>query len=252
MKPRDLRREEVNQLAQTALWVNLICRGYEDQINRFAKAAQERMGSFRDIEEERTQIETDAHLELGKMHGYGDPSLTASLAGTYAEQARAGARAYRRTEQRVITVFAVGLWHFFEQQLAHFIRTELRDPGAPMENLDFWKAKVAALSKAGIEISAFRSYSGVDELRLVANCAKHGEGKSCAQLREQRPDLFQPQAERGGGVSGRRRRRDVLSPLIGEDVYLTPEGFKQYVTAIGAFWSEMSIADAWLAPPKKT
>jgi hypothetical protein len=42
----------------------------------------------------------------------------------------------------------------------------------------------------GLDLSSLPSWPVIDELRLVANVVKHGEGDSAEKLRETRPELF--------------------------------------------------------------
>jgi hypothetical protein len=62
------------------------------------------------------------------------------------------------------------------------------------------------------------------ELRLVANVVKHGDGKSCEELRALAPRLFE----------GLNYYFDIFSKADGPE--LTPEDFRRYAKAAKDFW----------------
>ena len=79
------------------------------------------------------------------------------------------------------------------------------------------EAKKRLLSVYGIKIEAFHSWNKINELRLVANTAKHADGTSCEELKRLRPEHFTYPAlkedesnqllwERKGGLSSSSRR----------------------------------------------
>jgi len=143
-----------------------------------------------------------------------------------------------------VGLYSVGLFHLFEQHVAdlfleifevHTYRKEVK----LKEVADWLKADVS------IDVTAFKTWPVVDELRLVANTIKHAEGGSARALRGCRPDLFIPPAdrERGGGPTIPFQSR-VRKPLFGEDLYLTTDDFSRYVEGVITFWSELADAMA--------
>lgn len=84
--------------------------------------------------------------------------------------------------------FITTLFHTFENQLTSYFNTEIsRYPSSPkiyiyMEVFKYIKERVGQENLAGI--------NKIDELRLLNNTIKHGNGKSANQLRELRPDYF--------------------------------------------------------------
>jgi hypothetical protein len=82
----------------------------------------------------------------------------------------------------------------------------------------------------------------VDELRLVANTVKHGEGASAARLRQLRPELFVHPALRDdpewGGIPG----HSAEMPMGGEDICVTRDDLERYRDALLSFWREFGDA----------
>ena len=93
---------------------------------------------------------------------------------------------------------------------------------------DFLKAN-------GIDYSAFPYLSKLEELDVVANAAKHAEGKSAERLRTLRPDLFVAPSIRDSAL-GTFGERPVHLTLSGDDLFVQPEDLRAYLDAIEAFW----------------
>jgi hypothetical protein len=97
------------------------------------------------------------------------------------------------------------------------------------------------MTNFGIDLASLEAWAKVDELRLVANSVKHGEGTSAQALRLLRPDLFQDpafadiQAEMGGRWFD--RRHPLAMPLAGEDLFVTESDLHNYCTAAVALFN---------------
>lgn len=152
-----------------------------------------------------------------------------------------------RIRQGIINMFAAGLYHLFEQQLLKLHRQELLsicEARGPID-ADLLKLSVAKdrLSGKGINIDGFSSWGRIhNELRLVANTVKHADGRSCADLKIVRPELFiYPSSERNKWEQDVSQYQ-VVQPLAGEDLFITLEHFEEFVTAVKTFWEELADA----------
>jgi hypothetical protein len=85
------------------------------------------------------------------------------------------------------------------------------------------------------------SWPVLNELRLVANSVKHAEGGSADELRKLRPDLFQHPA-----VPSELQRilppGPIHLPMMGEDLFVSPEDLQRYKDALANFWREFGAA----------
>ena len=87
-----------------------------------------------------------------------------------------------------LNLYAAALYHLTEQHLIdvplqilnYDDRHNLRPDGAVV-----WFKNALAL-----DLLSLPTWSLIEELRLVANVVKHGEGDSAAKLRKIRPELF--------------------------------------------------------------
>jgi hypothetical protein len=117
-------------------------------------------------------------------------------------------------------LYTLGIFHLFEQHAADF-------PLRVYDNYSYESAieleEVTAWLKEEMSVNpkAFLSWKTIAELKLVANTVKHAEGGAAKKLRRSRPN-----------------RR----PLLGEDIYITPDEFLQYASATIAFWIELADA----------
>lgn len=111
-------------------------------------------------------------------------------------------------KQAVINLLAVGLRHLFEQQ------------------------KLEVQARAGtIHWPSLRSWKKIEELRLVANVVKHGEGHSASELRVIRPDLFEDPVLRRLGVNF--GAAEVERPMAGEGLYVSETDLDAYAQRLG-------------------
>lgn len=134
--------------------------------------------------------------------------------------------ALRRTS---LTLYAVGLFHLLEQQLCDLCRDDSFGIDPPhdtrLDGLGPWYQKYFC-----VDLHALPAWQAIDELRLVANTAKHGSGSSAKQLRKLRPDLFEDP-----------RLRDLMPdmpelytithvrlPLAGQDLFVSDDIFAAY------------------------
>src|SRR5262245_44217476 len=118
-------------------WADRFSWDYLARIDAFADALLDRvLPSFANVNEEGKQIANEAFRSYTRGLGEDqDP-------GDYAELAQDQAITYYETmtatRQGIVNMFAAGLWHLFEQQLAAFVRTAILDrPRDSVDNPNF-------------------------------------------------------------------------------------------------------------------
>ncbi|MGH7340150.1 MAG: hypothetical protein ACREKH_06640 [Candidatus Rokuibacteriota bacterium] len=168
----------------------------------------------------------------------------------WAERAQDEALIYYQTmknvEQGLINLYTVGLAHLLEQQLLFIHRRELlvfpdEEHEARLFKFELMKERLKA---AGIDVETFVSWPRVEELRLLSNTAKHADGRSCAELKRRRPELFvkplpgMPETNPELWVE----HVAVYQPLMGEQLYVTAEVYEEYATAAKQFLTELADA----------
>jgi hypothetical protein len=134
-----------------------------------------------------------------------------------------------------LNLYTAALYHLTEQHLVDLMAMASNLPRteevSPRQAIDWFKTK-------GLDVKALPSWSGIDELRLIANVVKHAEGHSAEDLRKVRPDLFQPPFAKAEALPKWHGR--VRKPLFGQDIYVTAGDFQEYHDASVSFWSEVA------------
>ncbi len=151
--------------------------------------------------------------------------------------------ALNNVRQSLLNLYAPALFHAWEQQLFRFYRlSHLRDGKAcPSKEIDINAVEKHMKSKH-IGLRSFLSWVGIEELRLVAHTVKHAAGRSCAQLKKRRPDLFIPPCLKGKGLEGNPFACCGKAPISDADFYLTLDDLKAYLDALLLFWDELANA----------
>jgi hypothetical protein len=152
--------------------------------------------------------------------------------------------------QTMLNLTAAGLFHLIEQQLATLSRDGLFRGEEPLRDTNIKVVQSWYLDHFGIDLAALPSWRAIDEMRLVANTVKHGEGGSAKDLRATRPELFTDDPEyaellRQKGLGGDERqmgRERLTAPLSGEDFFVTEEILRAYAKSAEAFFGEIAAA----------
>lgn len=129
------------------------------------------------------------------------------------------------------------LYQFWEQQVRKFLYDEMRN---------YFKIEFNEFCTNGIrdikEIFKYHKmnivdlycWEGVDELRLLSNTLKHGDGKSAEQLRKRRPDFF---------VKDGLEEFDLLNmyntTLLEEVLNICEKDYYSYCEVLLFFWAEL-------------
>lgn len=140
------------------------------------------------------------------------------------------------TKQGVVNLMTAGLYHLSEQHAQRLSRI-CRDGRS-----DSILERIRPLLDAsdGKPKPRFpKPQLILNELQLVANTVKHGEGRSCNSLYKSNPALFKTHSETDD-------LRIPASPLSGEGLYLKPEDFDRYHFALLDFWKRLAQL-----PPKE-
>lgn len=136
-------------------------------------------------------------------------------------------------------MLAVGLFHLIEQETADLCRDASFEVPPPDESR---LAEVASWYRVyfSLDFEALTAWGSMNELRLVANLTKHGEGPAARELRQRRPELFQSPMARLIRFVPEGPALPVFRPLAGEDLYVTPEILAGYYVAAVDFMNEIA------------
>jgi hypothetical protein len=162
-----------------------------------------------------------------------------------AEAAQDKGQAYYNTmvsiRQSSLNLFSAGLFHLLEQQLTDLCRDGAFDT-APPDDTQLSKITAWFRSNFHLDLSKLPAWSKIEQLRLLANSVKHGEGNSAAKLRVVRPDIFQDPQIRDyfPDILYLSTSQGVHLPLAGEDIFVTTQVFEEFSQAANAFVEEIA------------
>jgi hypothetical protein len=147
----------------------------------------------------------------------------------------------KSVRQMMLNLLAAGLFHLVEQQLSVICQDRgfTFDPpkDTQWERVERWYEQNLRLT-----LKALPSYPRIDELRLVANTVKHGDGSAATKLRVVRAELFIDPviAHTELGEKDFFMNRAVVAPMAGEDLFVTENVLKGYVEGAESFFREIA------------
>lgn len=131
--------------------------------------------------------------------------------------------------QATINLMTAGLFHLLEQQLANVCYdTAFRDYRLKEAKLDLivtWYRQ-----QFDLDLQKLPQWPTIDELRLLANAAKHAEGSGAKQIRKLRPDVFRNPLLDNMGLKWSLSNEPLRLPLAGDDLFVTEAMFAEYAT----------------------
>lgn len=213
-------------------------RDYRKELEHYASVFHQRIvTSFANLDDEAQRIEDETYARMGE---HVDPEYASPDYGME-EAFHAGVNFYLTTDavrQGVYNLMIAGLFHMLEQQ-AQYLATRVfpERPIPPEKNGGLNQLKPMLKSEYGINIESFQSWPKLNELNLVANTVKHGDGRSSEELKLLNPDLFRDPLDPFPHISTL-----PLRPLVGEGLRLTEDHFKKYKSCLEQFWDELTAA----------
>lgn len=175
-----------------------------------------------------------------------DPNIDGSDLAEWAENA--GINHYLNMtsmEQALTNMFAMTLYHIFEQHMMEFHRREVLNHQKRSDN-KYFKQKIFkdALKNNGVDIESFSSWKDIEELRHLANTVKHADGSSSEKLYELNKDLFNSdfiQNSDDFSFLGD-TKPSVYKPLTGDDFYVRVGDIQRYCDSLSLFWHQLATA----------
>jgi hypothetical protein len=198
------------------------------------------MPAFGNLEERADKLGAEEYERLGSQPADEDwDGDMSSLAEAAEDKAIAFYETMIALRQAVLNLFAVGLFHILEQQLADLCRDGAFTVPPPQDT------KISAVADWYeqhflLDLRSLSTWPTIDELRLVANATKHAEGSAARQLRAKRPELFQNPIIRDKYPRLEDVSWPITRPLAGEDFYVTIEIMNEYNQAATTFVSDIA------------
>ncbi len=189
------------------------------------------LSGFTDLNRKADSIEADYYRKIGSMPAGEDEVDMSEVADDARDYADHWLEIMKNLKQSLINLLAIGLFHQLEQHLTTLSEDVQFHNPVNDSKIDI----VSKWFKQTLEISfeEMDNWNLIEELRLVANTVKHGNGSSAHKLFEQNSNLFNhPDPVLQGLLS---TREYTMSPLSGEDLYITEAILDSYCQAVENF-----------------
>lgn len=208
----------------------------KSEISAFNRVFNQRLfPTFENIEEEADKYSERIYEELGQQPG--DGSIDMSDIAEFALDK--GITFYDELSfvKYSFTAMAIAsLYHLWEQQVRKFLYDEMKQ-SFRINFTGFCKGGIKDiklhLRSYGIELEKLESWNMLNELRLMCNVIKHGDGKSAKELAQINKSLL---------VNPRRMFSDSTpldTTLLEERLNVTLDLFNSYSEKLLQFWDEM-------------
>ncbi len=185
-------------------------------------AIERLLAGFQNIDDEAEETTSESWHRLMSQPATGDEDPADAAAEAWDD----GVERYTaitNLHQAVLNLLATKIRHLFEQHVNDYDETAQHHGQTPLT----W-ARLGELP----------SWPVVDELRLVANTAKHGEGDSATQLRTIRPDLFENPIFKKMGYAD--PWPNARAPFAGDGLFVARDDIERYQAAVESFWTELA------------
>lgn len=189
------------------------------------------MPAFDNIDEEANVVAQEVWDAAMSLQYNGDEYYDLGMFADSAQEA--GMEAFENlhfVKQQLLGLAVAGLYHLWERTLKQFISKEYRRHRldekyvTKLVKMDFNDLS-EVLSRFGYDLSKTLHFNILNELRLVANTIKHGDGVSCDALATIAPDLFSQ-----GHISYKDK------PTF-DDLELSNSDFTRYANGVEIFWT---------------
>jgi hypothetical protein len=200
---------------------------------------------FENLDRRADKIADDYYNRIGSQPAEEDEDVDmASVAEAAQDHSLSWFQMMVSVRQSMLNLLASGLYHLAEQQLADSCRDGSFTVRPPRDT----KLEIVAdwyRDHFGLDLRTLPSWAVFDELRLVANAVKHGEGPATRQLREIRVQLFSnpDYAEiyrefEEAGIPP--TLGPVFVPLSGEGLFVSEKLLKVYAEGAESFFREIA------------
>lgn len=194
--------------------------------------------SFSHLSERASEVAASALIELGNTED--DCCEVRDAADAAQDRAYVFYTTMTAMRQTSLNLYAAGLFHLLEQQLADMCHDGAFDGPPPSDS------KLEAVTKwyhknFKLDLAKLFTWQKIDHLRLLANSIKHGEGSSSRQLRGICPAIFiDPSLRDLVPIYQSKFVPATRLPLAGQDIFVTTLIFEQFSEAANCFVGEIA------------
>lgn len=206
---------------------HFLCSFHTDKIKTISRIYREKiLSAFNDIENDvQKEMDRIAH-EYPFDPDFDDPDYVMEMA--YEKGVDYGIN-LSESKCLFMAVSAIALYHDWEKSIISFLKKEIsRNNSTP--KISNWNDIVTWFKKYDTPMEKFDFYNDLNELRLVSNAIKHGEGSSLYKLRELNASILFPKENGDCSYSS------GIYSLLGVELYIEQIDFERYETTLLKFW----------------
>lgn len=198
---------------------------------------------FENIEEEAEQVANDHYQRMGAYFNpdYHDPSDFVEVAWEKGLEYYQGLSLIRYNTK---LMWISTMYQFWEQQVRKFLYEEITRFHKIYDKMNneitfkkFCSRGIADIKKVFLDfdlnLESLNMWSDIDELRLLANVIKHGDGGSASQLEQRKPSIFKSQ------ISNTNLLELYKSTLTEVVLNIDDSDFIRYGEALISFWEQL-------------
>lgn len=201
------------------------CELHQSQINSYGNGVVSRLlESFSKLEDE-TEIYKNNLLEKTNFDPNIDPYEVAQWVEDKSISHFQGLIEVRDT---LFAFAVVGLYHLWEKQVIGFLKFEISHVNITPK-IERWDCIKSNFVNYGIDLKTFPYYEKLNELRLISNAIKHGEGRSLNDLMDLYPNYFKIKPDCFVLPTG--------DYQLGPEIFFHISDFRKFTDAISSFWN---------------
>jgi len=207
----------------------------KSQISNFVGIYTEKLlPVFKNIENDADKREKDLFNDAMSQPAYGDSFDPASIAETARDEAIDYYSYLKLGKYNLTATWHATLYQLWEQQSRHFLWREMShvkkiQPERFCTNLSEIKEK---FKLHYVDIESFSCWAQIEELYLLCNVIKHGEGNSAEKLRKINLALFKQE----GGID---YIKTFKTTLLEETLNIDEMTLQNYGKVLLSFWDKI-------------
>lgn len=220
-----------------------LCKGLrklkKDEIKLFKNTFKDRiLPSFENIEKEAEDVQNDFYNNV--MHSPCDDPDAIDPASIAESALELGIDYYEKIslmKYNTLAMWISMLYQYWEQQVRKFLYDEERHY-FELEFKTFCSRGIRDIKEEflfhKVNIEELICWEKIDELRLLCNSLKHGDGNSAQELKKRRPDLFV--REELGNIDLLKLYKATLLEVV---LNIDEKSFYKYCDVLMSFWDEL-------------
>ena len=213
-------------------------RSLKSDISDFVKIYfQKLLPVFKDIESDANKFRDDFYNNFMSQPAHNDSIDPSSIAENAQEEGIDHYLHLKLGKYNLTATWHATLYQLWEQQLRRFLFLKM----PPVKKIQFegFRTKLSEIKEKfklhNVDIENFSCWPQINELRLLCNVIKHGDGISAEELRKIKPTLFKQEGDTD-------YMKIFKTTLLEETLNIDEKTLQNYSEALLSFWDNIPAA----------